>query len=54
LRDLDAGATYEVRNLGAKMVNQHGGQELSEEGLEVPIPKPGQAATVWYKRMAKP
>jgi hypothetical protein len=52
LRDLAAGTRYEVRNVGPKTVREHGGRELIEEGLLVPIPKPGQAATIAYKRIA--
>jgi hypothetical protein len=54
LRDLAADARYEVRNVGAKTVSEHAGRELVEEGLLVQIPKPGQAATIAYKRLAMP
>jgi len=38
--------------VAAKAVSEHGGRELIEEGLLVAVPKPGQAATISYRRMA--
>jgi hypothetical protein len=54
LRDLDAGAKYEVRDLIAKTTSQHTGRELMEQGLPVTLPKPGQATTTSYTHSAKP